>query len=197
MCSRSSGPSCRPANGCSPGDRRPVARAGRRPGEHAAIARRRDDGRTRAFLDRGFPRPLSQAYQAYPIRKQRVVHYPTCSMARAYPENMRQMARDISATSSKLIAPLLWNGARHQHDPHHAPAANTLHRTGCRAAEELRRAGGDRDPERAAVQRNQGGAGATDRQRRGAAGDQRIGGRRPSVFDKILESCSAWSPART
>ena len=43
--------------------------------------------------------------------------------------------------------------------------------------QDLRRPGGDRDPERAPVQRDPGGAGAADRDRRGPAGDQRLGGR--------------------
>ena len=42
---------------------------------------------------------------------------------------------------------------------------------------DLRRPGGDRDRERAPVQRDQGGARPADRDRRGAAGDQQLGGR--------------------
>ena len=37
-------------------------------------AHRRDNAW--ALLNRGFPRPLEKSYQAYPIRKRRVVHYP-------------------------------------------------------------------------------------------------------------------------
>ena len=44
----------------------------------------------------------------------------------------------------------------------------------------LRRPGGDRDPERAPVQRDEGGARAADRDGRGAAGDQRLGRRHPA-----------------
>jgi GAF domain-containing protein/CheY-like chemotaxis protein len=78
--------------------------------EHAAVAvAGTTEEQARAFLDRGFPRPLSQAYQSYPIRKQRVVHYPDMLNGPGVPENMRQMARDIG-NYSKLIAPLLWNG---------------------------------------------------------------------------------------
>ena len=49
---------------------------------------------------------------------------------------------------------------------------------GAGAAADLRRPGGDRDPERAAVQRDEGGAGAADRHRRDAAGHQRLADRR-------------------
>ena len=59
-----------------------------------------------------------------------------------------------------------------------------------RAAQDLRRPGGDRDRERAPVQRDQGGAGAADRHRRGAAGHQQFGRRhRSRCSTKILESC--------
>ena len=51
-------------------------------------------------------------------------------------------------------------------------------RAGDRAAGDLRRPGRDRDPERAAVQRDPGGAGAADRHRRDPAGDQRLAHRR-------------------
>ena len=63
-------------------------------------------------------------------------------------------------------------------------------------AADLRAPGRDRDRERAAVQRDQGGAGATDGHGRGAAGDQQLGGRRRPVFDKILESCEQLLPAQ-
>ena len=51
------------------------------------------------------------------------------------------------------------------------------------AAQDLRRPGGDRDPERAAVQRDEGGAGAADRHGRGAEGHQPLGRRAQPVFD--------------
>ncbi|MES2099664.1 MAG: GAF domain-containing protein [Pseudomonadota bacterium] len=59
------------------------------------------------LLNRGFPRPLAQAYQAYPIRKRRVVHYPDMLDGPGVPEAMRQMGRDIG-NFSMLIAPMLW-----------------------------------------------------------------------------------------
>ena len=59
------------------------------------------------LLNRGFPRPLEQAYQAYPIRKRRVVHYPDMVNGPGVPEAMRQMGRDFG-NFSMLIAPMLW-----------------------------------------------------------------------------------------
>ena len=59
------------------------------------------------MLNRGFPRPLHQGYQAYPIRKRRVVHYPDIANGPKVPEGMRQMGRDIG-NFSMLIAPMLW-----------------------------------------------------------------------------------------
>ena len=60
-----------------------------------------------ALLNQGFPRPLEQAYQAYPIRKRRVIHYPDMVNGPGVPEAMRQMGRDFG-NFSMLIAPMLW-----------------------------------------------------------------------------------------
>ncbi len=66
----------------------------------------------------------------------------------------------------------------HRHAVDAAAGAGPVPRQGTRPAQDLRRPGGDRDPERAAVQRDQGGAGAADGHGRGAAGHQQIHGRR-------------------
>ena len=63
----------------------------------------------RRFLDRGYPRPLAQSYQSYPIRKREVVHYPDIVNGPKVPEGMRQMGRDVG-NFSMLIAPMLWEG---------------------------------------------------------------------------------------
>jgi len=63
----------------------------------------------RSFLDRGFPRPLAQSYQAYPIRRREVVHYPDIVHGPRVPEAMRQMGRDVG-NFAMLIAPMLWEG---------------------------------------------------------------------------------------
>jgi signal transduction histidine kinase/CheY-like chemotaxis protein len=80
--------------------------------EHAAMAvppglPAESKERAWALLNREFPRPLAQAYQAYPIRKRRVVHYPDLVNGPKVPESMRQMGRDVG-NFSMLIAPMLW-----------------------------------------------------------------------------------------
>ncbi len=60
-----------------------------------------------SLLNRGYPRPLAQSYQAYPIRKRRVIHYPDMLNGPGVPEGMRQMGRDFG-NFSMLIAPMLW-----------------------------------------------------------------------------------------
>ena len=57
-----------------------------------------------------------------------------------------------------------------------------------RAAADLRRPGGDRDRERAPVQRDEGGARAADRDQRDPAGDQQLADRLQPVFEAIAES---------
>ena len=63
----------------------------------------------RRYLDRGYPRPLDESYQGYPIRKREVVHYPDMVNGPRVPEGMRQMGRDVG-NFSMLIAPMLWEG---------------------------------------------------------------------------------------
>ncbi len=63
----------------------------------------------RRYLDRGYPRPLRESYQGYPIRKREVVHYPDMVDGPHVPEGMRQMGRDVG-NFSMLIAPMLWEG---------------------------------------------------------------------------------------
>ena len=96
-----------------------------------------------------------------------------------------------------LFAPMLCEAPRHRHDRRRCaqPRCRSPTRKSALLAD-LRRPGCDRDRERAAVQRDQGGAGAADRHRRRAAGDQQFAGRRAPVFDKILEAASACSSVR-
>ncbi|MCU0768571.1 MAG: GAF domain-containing protein, partial [Burkholderiaceae bacterium] len=80
--------------------------------EHAAMAiapGQSEETRTRAWqrLNHEFPRPLDKAYQAYPIRKRRLVHYPDIVGGPGVPDSMRQIGRDIG-NFSMLIAPMLW-----------------------------------------------------------------------------------------
>ncbi|HRI18114.1 MAG TPA: GAF domain-containing protein, partial [Burkholderiaceae bacterium] len=58
-----------------------------------------------AALNAAFPRPLAQSYQAYPLRKRRVVQYPDMVHGPGVPEAMRQNAREVG-NFSMLIAPM-------------------------------------------------------------------------------------------
>jgi len=58
-------------------------------------------------LNRGFPRPLAQSYQAYAMRKKRVVNYPDMAHGPAVPDGMRVITRE-TGNFSMLIAPMLW-----------------------------------------------------------------------------------------
>ena len=91
-------------------------------GDHAVVSLVTDDGQidhvafsslseeaTKSVLIRGYPRPLKDSYQAYCLRKGRVVHYPDMADGANVPENMRATARRIG-NFSMLIAPMLWEG---------------------------------------------------------------------------------------
>jgi signal transduction histidine kinase/CheY-like chemotaxis protein len=56
-------------------------------------------------LDRGFPRPLTQSYQAHPIRMRRVVHYPDMANGPDVPQTMRAITEAVG-DFSMLIAPM-------------------------------------------------------------------------------------------
>ncbi len=78
---------------------------------HEAIAAMQGvpEEQVRKSLDQGFPRPLRLAYQNYPIRKRRLVHYPDMLDGPGVPEGMRALARQIG-NFSMLIAPMVWEG---------------------------------------------------------------------------------------
>ena len=93
---------------------------------------------------------------------------------------LRQTTARTGHWRRMLGAPMLRGGepigavdARAGSEPGDTPSAG-------RAAEDLRRPGGDRDRERAPVQRDPGSAGAADGDRRDAAGHQQLGGRHRS-----------------
>ena len=95
-------------------------------GHHVVISLVRDDGmvehasftapdrmdkaeaqRKFAVVDRGMPRPLAESYQAYPIRKRRVVQIADFLNQPRLDEGFREVAREVG-NCSMLIAPLLW-----------------------------------------------------------------------------------------
>ena len=101
---------------------------------------------------------------------------PTCARRRRCRPACAQVAQRIGDYSIAW-APMLWEDRGVGSIIVLAPAAAAIQPTGMALLQDLRRPGGDRDPERAPVQRNQGSAGAADRHRGGAAGHQQFGGR--------------------
>ena len=174
--------------------------------EQLGIFQVRDDGQVEVAAWRGtaleavartFPKPLEQSASAQVLRERRTLHIPDVAAATDAPPTVRKVYEQIG-NYSVAWAPMLWEDRGIGTICRLAAAAAAVQRQGTRAAQDLRRPGGDRDPERAAVQRDQGGAGAADGDGGGAAGDQRDRSTDAQpVFDKILESCERRSPART
>ena len=102
-----------------------------------------------------FPEPLDETmHGAGDPRAPRDAH-PRLSTAMAVRRPaVRGVVEAAAATARWPVAPMLWEERGVGALVRHAPAADALHRQGTRAAEDLRRPGGDRDPERAAVQRD-------------------------------------------
>ncbi len=123
-----------------------------------------------------FPAPVARTPAGRALRERRVMHWPDLIDGDDVPGVLRKMAKRIGYRSM-VFAPMLWDergiGAIGV-----ARSDRPLQAEGAGAAADLRRPGGDRDPERAAVQRDEGGAGAADRQRRSADSDQQLGVRR-------------------
>ena len=57
-------------------------------------------------LNEGYPRPLKQSYQSYPIRKRQVIHYPDMAHGPGVPDSMRAITQKVR-NFSMLIAPML------------------------------------------------------------------------------------------
>ena len=113
---------------------------------------------------------------------------PTCSADRG--TEYRRHARDRSAGyRAPCAVPMLREGQRGRLDRRLRAAAPAVPDKRDRAAADLRRPGGDRDRERAPVQRDQGGARAADRDRRDPAGDQRLADRLSRCSTRSLDSC--------
>ena len=94
---------------------------------------------------------------------------------------------------SITYVPLLDQGQGYRHDhavPDRQPGFSFSERQRA-LPQTFRRSGRDRDRERAAVQRDAGGAGAADRDRRHPEGDRRLAVGRQPVFDSHRRECQA------
>ncbi len=80
-------------------------------------------------------------------------------------------------------------GSRHRRDLRRPRRRGRVLREGDRAAEDVRRPGGDRDPERAALQRDQGSARAADGDGGDPEGDQRIADGRAAGIRRDRQPC--------
>ena len=105
-----------------------------------------------------YPRPLAGTMSEMVIRHGALMHWGDMAQARDVPGYIRDAVRR-SGNFAVSSAPLVWEGQGiGTIDVMRRPPARTARRA--RAADDLRRSGGDHDPERAAVQRNQGVIGA-------------------------------------
>ncbi len=147
--------------------RRRCLRAGRRP-------TRRSCGRTRAV----FPMPLAGTGTAAAIACGPVLNYPDVLNGPDVPASCARRPWRRGINYSQMMAPLMQGTARPRRD--HVSRATLGGFTDKEQAllQDLRRPGGDRDRERAAVQRDAGGAGPPDRQRRHPARHQQLAHRR-------------------
>ncbi|MEO6742974.1 MAG: GAF domain-containing protein [Caldimonas sp.] len=75
--------------------------------EHTPTMSRADADEAWRRLNQGFPRPLAQSYQGYPIRKRRVIHYPDLANGPGVPAGIRLITEEVG-NFSMLIAPMLW-----------------------------------------------------------------------------------------
>ena len=88
--------------------------------------------------------------------------------------------RSYGESYSLAVAPMLWEGAAIGSILVGRNELSAFRRQGAAAAAHVRRPGGDRDPERAPVQRDQGSTRPADRHRRSAGGHQQLGRRHPA-----------------
>ena len=129
------------------------------------------------WLHRKFPAPVRETMHGYCAHKHVVLHYPDAQHGPDVPPKMRE-ATAWMGNSSQLCVPLVWNGKGIGAFGVARLPMKTLQRQGDRADQDLRRPGGDRDPEREDVQRDAAGAGAADRHGRDPEGHRRLARRR-------------------
>ena len=101
-----------------------------------------------------FPKPLDQTITSRVIRARRPLHVPDAAAMTDAPASVRGCS--TSSATPRLCGADAVGGPRNRLDHGAAPATQAVLRQGDRAAQDLRRSGGDRDPERAAVQADPG-----------------------------------------
>ena len=108
--------------------------------------------------------------------------------SRSAGSSVRDALVEISAASARCLHGAAAQGrSRRWLHRDLSPGGAAVPRQADCPAGKLRGAGGDRDGERAADDRAARGAGAADRDRRGAAGDQRVAWQSAPVFAAVLE----------
>ena len=127
-----------------------------------------------------FPRPLAGTLTEQAIASGRLLEIADLRDGDCASQPAVQAALAMNLGTSVVVAPMMWEGRGIGTLTMFREAVDGLHERENRAAQDLRRPGGDRDPERAPVQRDEGGARTADRHRRGAAGHQQLGGRYPA-----------------
>ncbi len=116
-----------------------------------------------------FPRPLAGTLTEKAIRKGDLVEIRDLQNDPDRLQPAALAAAEIGLGTSVVVAPLMWQGRGIGSLTMFRRDSRGLQRQGERAPQVVRRPGGDRDPERAPVQRDAGGAGAADRHGRDPA----------------------------
>ncbi len=95
--------------------------------------------------------PVGESVTGRIVRERRMHHIPDLVAEPGLSPTVRERAERLGS-ASLLYAPMLCGGPRTRLDPRRALAAETVLGAGACASAKLRRSGGDRDPERPALQ---------------------------------------------
>ena len=107
-----------------------------------------------------------------------------CGCARVHAARSQDLGLQVGHPGADAMG-----GSRHRRDFRRPRRRGRILREGDRAAEDVRRPGGDRDPERAALQRDEGSARAADGDGRDPEGDQCIADGRAAGIRRDRQPC--------
>jgi PAS domain S-box-containing protein len=143
-------------------------------GEDGMIRLGAYQGENKEAMERVYPYPLARdSGSGQAMLERRVVHFPDVDSPGSQAPRRVLDGSQAVGFKSIVFAPLI---------AEERAACRAVQRTRDRAAADLRRPGGDRDPERAHVQRHARGTGAAEGFGRGPEGDQQLDRRyRPGV----------------